>query len=335
MSYRRRLELLGEHLPAALQFLDATHGGNSDRIFADAVVRGSIDDLLRAYTVYEEREPAEEQIAFFEHYSAHPAELERDAADPANSFRQKLVDRPVRYWSDASARTVRDRAFGAMLRQNLPGPRLYVAEEETEIAISQGLALLHELLPSAAPSAVSHLDFLVVDEFYDEVGSATIAPLLGAIFVARTTLRSPWTLAEAILHECMHLKFVEIEHTHSLLPRGYSEQTSPQLHPPWHPETTTWPMNRALTAAHVYVALSVYAAAAEAAAPEFETRFGPWERSQLLTDSNAAAGRAHSLIDLAAKHPESLGKAGKVFLEWMRSVLRNLTAGLSVMPKAV
>jgi hypothetical protein len=336
LNYRRRLELLGEHLPSALHFaqaLDAAASSDSNQFFADPVFRGSIDDLLRAYRFAGERKPADDQIEFFAYYSAHLDELRRDAADTAGSFRQELLSRPIRYWSDAGARTVRDRAFTAKLRQHLPRPRVYVAEAEA--TISQALALLQELLPVAAHSAVSHLHFIIVDEFYDEVGSATIAPILGTIFLARSTLRSPWTIAEAILHECMHLKFVELEHTHSLLARGYTEKASPRIHPPWHPETVTWPMNRALTAAHVYVALALYSVASEVAAPELQARYGPCKRSPLLVDASAAGERARSLIDLASRHPESLGKAGQAFLEWMGDILQNLAVGPSELRKAV
>jgi hypothetical protein len=338
LIYRRRLELLGGYLPAAVQFaqaLDAAASSDSNHFFADPVVRGSIDDLLGTYKAAGELKPADDQIELLAYYSAHLDELKRDATNTAGSFRQELLSRPIRYWSDASARTLRDRAFVAMLRQHLPGPRVYVTEAETEATINQALALLQELLPVAAHSAVSHLHFIAADDFYDEVGSATIAPILGTIFLSRSALRSPWRAAEAILHECMHLKFVELEHTHSLMARGYSEKASPRIHPPWHPETVTWPMNRALTAAHVYVTLAVYSVASEAAEPELQARYGPCKRSPLLVDTSTAGERARTLIDLASRHPESLGKAGRMFLEWMGDVLQKLEVGPSVLRKAV
>jgi hypothetical protein len=337
LSYRRRLELLGEHLPAAMRFaqaIDAAVSSDTNQFFADPVVRGAIDDLLRAYRFAGERKASDGQLEFFEYYSSRLDELKRDGADMADSFRQELLGRPIRYWSDASARTPRDRAFVAMLQRHLSRSRVYVAEAKTEAIINQGLALLQELLPLAAHSAVSHLYFIVVDDFYDDVGSGTMAPILGTIFLSRT-LQSPWTVAEAILHECMHLKFVELEHTHSLLARGYSEKVSPRIHPPWHPETVTWPMNRALTAAHVYVALALYSVVSEAAAPEFQARYGPCKRSMLLVDTSVAGERARSLIDLVSKHPESLGQAGRVFLEWMGDILQKLAVEPSVLRKAV
>jgi hypothetical protein len=335
LTYRRRLELLGEYLPAAVHFAQALAAARSDsnQFFADPVVRGCIDDLLRAYRVAGERKPADDQLEFFAYYSAHLDELERDAANTAGGFRQELLRQPIRYWSDASARTLRDRAFAAMLRRHLPESCIFVSEAETEAAINQGLALLQELLPVAAHSAVPHLHFIAVDDFGKVVG--TISPIPGTIFLSRSILRSPWTIAESILHECMHLKFVEIEHTHSLMARGYSEKASPRIHPPWHPETVTWPMNRALTAAHVYVALALYMVASEAAAPELQARYGPCKRSPLLVDTSAAGERARSLIDLVSGYPESLGKAGLMFLEWMRDILQKLAAGPSVLRKAV
>lgn len=338
LIYRRRLELLGEHLPAAarlVQALDAAASSDSNQLFADPVVRGAIDDLLRTYRGAGEQKPAADQIELLARYSAHLDELKLDAASTANSLRQEILSRPIRYWSDASARTLHDRAFAAMLRQHLPRPRPYVAEPETEARISQALVLLQELLPEAAQSAVSHLYFIAVDDFDEIVGSATISRILGTIFLSRSALRSPWTIAEAILHECMHLKFVELEHTHSLLARGYSEHTSPRIHPLWHPETVTWPMNRALTAAHVYVALTLYAVASEAAAPEFQARYGPCKRSQLLVSASSAGERARILIDLASRHPESLGKAGQIFLKWMGDILQTLAVGPSVLRESV
>jgi len=338
LMYRRRLEMLGEHLPAAVQFaraLDAAASHDSDQLLADPVVRGSIDDLLRTYMDAGEQKPADDQLELFAYYGTHLDELKRDAADTVDTFRQELLSRPIRYWSDASARTLRDRAFVAMLRQHLPGPRVYLAEAETEATINQALALLQELLPMAAHSAVSHLHFIAVDNFDDAVGSATISRILGTIFLSRSAVRSPWTTAEAILHECMHLKFVELEHTHSLMVRGYTENASPKIHPPWHPESVAWPMNRALTAAHVYVTLALYSVASEAAAPELQARYGPCKRSPLLVDPSAAGERARSLLDGASQHPESLGKAGLVFLEWMKDILQKLAAGSSVLRTAV
>jgi hypothetical protein len=338
LIYRRRLELLGGHLTAAVQFaqaLDAAASSDSNQLFEDPVVRGSIDDLLRTYKEAGERKPADDQLEFLAYYSAHLDELKRDAANTTGSFRQELLSRPIRYWSAESGRTLRDRAFAAMLRQHLPGPRVYVAEAETEATINQALALVQELLPVAAHSAASHLYFIAVDDFDDVVGSATISPILGTIFLSRSALQSPWTTAEAILHECMHLKFVELEHTHSMMARGYSEKASPRIHPPWHPETVTWPMNRTLTAAHVYVALTLYSVVSEAAAQEFQARYGPCKRSPLLVDPSAAGERARSLIDLASRHPESLGQAGRTFLEWMGDILQELATGPSVLRKAV
>ncbi len=326
LIYRRRLDLLSRYLPAAVQLaqaLDAAGSRDANQVFADPVVRGSIDDLFRACRDGEHK-PADDQLELLTSFSAHPEELKCDATDPAGSFCQEILSRPIRYWSDAGSRTLRDRAFAEMLRQHLRESRVYIAEKETEDIISQGLALLQELLPVAALSAVSHLYFVAVDDFDDVVGSATIAPILGTIFLSRSTLRSPWTIAEAILHECMHLKFVELEHTHSLMARGYSEKTSPRIHPPWHPETVSWPMNRGLTAAHVYVALALYSVASEAAAPELQTRYGPCKHSPLLVNASAAGERARSLINLASRHPESLGQAGRMFLEWMGDILEKL-----------
>jgi hypothetical protein len=340
LIYRRRLELLGGHLPAAVQVaqaLDAAASSDSNQFFSDPVVRGSIDDLLRTYRAAGERKPADDQLDFLAYYSAHLDELKSDAANTVGSSRQEFLSRPIRYWSDASARTLRDRAFAAMLRQHLPGPRVYAAETETEAIINQAMVLLQELLPVAAHSAMSHLHFIAVDvvDFDNVVGSATISRILGTIFLSRSVLRSPWTIAEAILHECMHLKFVELEHTHSLMARGYSEETSPRIHPPWHSKTVTWPMNRALTAAHVYVALALYSVASEAAVPEFQARYGTCKRSSLLVDPSAAGERARSLIELASRYPESLGQAGRMFLEWMGDILQKLAPGFSVLCKAV
>lgn len=94
-------------------------------------------------------------------------------------------------------------------------------------------------------------------------------------------------------------------------------------------------MNRALTAAHVYVALALYSVASEATAPEFLAHYGPCKRSRLLMGTSAAGERARSLIDLMSMHPESLGQAGRMFLEWMEDILQKLAAEPSELCKAV
>jgi len=338
LIYRGRLKVLMGLIPEADRLAlvpEDTAGEEFDQFFGDPVVRSSIDDLIRAYRDGGERKPNDDQREFLDHYGTNPDELNRETVDAPSSFQQDLVEHPIRYWSDDSVQTLRDRAFAATLRQNLPRPRANLVNAETEATINQALALLHELLPMAGPSAVSHLHFIAVDDFDSFVGSATFAPIHGTIFLFRSTVKSPWTAAEGILHECMHLKFVELEHTHSILAKGYSETTSPRLNPPWHPETELWPMNRVLTAAHVYLTLTLYAMASEAAAPELQARYGPCRRSNLLTDPSLASQRAQSLIDLASQHPESLGKAGQMFLTWMGNILHELTAMHYLEHKAV
>jgi hypothetical protein len=105
-----------------------------------------------------------------------------------------------------------------------------------------------------------------------------------------------------------------------MLMRGYREDQSPRIHPPWHPPTVTWPLNRALTATHVYVVLALYSVATRVAGFDFRETFGPFQHSRLLKDSCTALARAHLLFELLDDHAASLGPAGRAFLDWMRDV---------------
>ncbi|RKH54331.1 aKG-HExxH-type peptide beta-hydroxylase, partial [Corallococcus llansteffanensis] len=337
LVYRRRLGLLGESLPSAARFaaaLAGCPGTEGDILLMDPVVRASIDDLLRCYRNPGGHEPEAAQLKLFDYYGPRIDELRGEVLTPEESIPQTLSSRPIRLWTTATAKTFRDQAYLAVMRQHLPGLPVYTTTPEAAATVAQALELLGRLLPDASRSATGHLAFIVLDDFDEEVGSATISRILGTVFLSRYIFKSTWTVAEAILHECMHLKFVELEHTHSMLGRNYQEATSPRIHPSWHPDSVTWPVNRALTAAHVYVTLALYTLASREAASEFEPHFGPCKHSRLLVNSRTAAEHARSLVESLRAHEDQLGQAGRLFLTWMSDLLNKLDALIQPDPRS-
>jgi HEXXH motif-containing protein len=297
-------------------------------------LRAAVDNLLRYYKGHSGEVADPEHWEFFSYYSQHPTTFIDDllgSDEPHVVFSVREVPRRIRIWRHDAARSPRDRAFAALLlRHHVPGVRDCDREAQTSQTLKRATALLLALLPDLAASTVPHLDFVVVGDFDDEVGSATISRIPGTVFLSRASLASAWTAAEAILHECTHLKFVELEHTHTMLMRGYREDESPRIHPPWHPLAVTWPLNRALTAAQVYVVLTFYSWVAQAASFDFRDAFGPFQHSRLLKESHTALERACRLLDLLDREAVNLGPAGRAFLDWMHEVVEKILVASKV-----
>lgn len=331
LHYRHRLRALGEHLPEAERLgraLDAGPPGDRLRGLTDCVLRAAVDNLLRCYLGQNGEVPDPVQREFFCFYSRQPTQLIDDLLaydEPHVVFSVRGVRQRIRIWRNEAASSPRDQAFAALLlHHNVPGLRNWGHLGQTSHTLDRATALLPALVPDLAASTVPHLEFVVVGDFDDDVGSATISRIPGTVFLSQASLASAWTAAEAILHECTHLKFVELEHTHTILMRGYREDESPRIHPPWHPPTVTWPLNRALTAAQTYVVLALYSLVARVSSVDLRETFGPFQHSRLLKESHTALERACRLLGLLDDHAGNVGPAGRAFLDWMHEVVEEL-----------
>jgi len=146
--------------------------------------------------------------------------------------------------------------------------------------------------------------------------------LPGVVIVSPSSLSNEFEAAQTLIHESLHLKFMDIEYVHPLFVPGFRPTHSPLVTPVWHqgrPELGNWPIDRVLTSMHVYLGLSVFAARAT--------------RSSQTTGADGIKLRAHGaqchtraawLHAAANRHLEVLSASGRSFLAWTGRLIEQL-----------
>ncbi|WP_437733587.1 aKG-HExxH-type peptide beta-hydroxylase [Sorangium sp. So ce1335] len=342
----RRLEMLEGHVPPSRALLAALRGAGAARrrrrVLGDPVVRAAIHDALGHHRLRvshprpEEMEQVLREAAA--HAAAHDADARRDAPLAAGSARAvRLGEAPHHgfVWCGGDDDRPFSRRFAALFRQRLPWLRPAAPDAHERDTLAQGARLLDALLPELARSALAHTQLVVVagpDGHAPAQArgfrSATVAGLFGTIVLGPVTLKTPWSAAEHLLHESMHLKFIDLELTHSLLRKGYRIDGSPVVSPPWHRRDPSglrdWTVNRMLTVLHVYVALALFFRAVERRAPALEAEFGPLGDLDPALQARRSFDRAHFLAHALRRHEGELGAAGRKFCAWLDGLLAAL-----------
>ena len=214
------------------------------------------------------------------------------------------------------------RRFDAILARRVKAPQsLDDFRPEQVNALGSALRLLGATIPDVAASVLPHVRLLcrlaTPGDAADFIPSGSFRDLPGVVFLADPLLASPLDTAEAILHEACHQRYGELSHAASVLAEGYDEACGAKILTPWHrpsAKASLWGIDKALTAAHVYLYLSYFhgtladvsadrdPAAAAAARRRF---FSHLSRLRYLLAALDGNGRAQ------------LGYAGNLLLEWM------------------
>ncbi|MDQ3899484.1 MAG: hypothetical protein M3319_03205 [Actinomycetota bacterium] len=154
--------------------------------------------------------------------------------------------------------------------------------------------------------------------------------MLGTLVLAPKTLETVWLAAEFLLHEAMHVKYLDLLHTHSLLRKGYRDSESPIINPPWHrPDpngSRDWPVERCMTVLHVYATLSVFFLAIERDADKLEPEFGPLGELNPEDSARRALDRAHFLTHVMQQERQQaeLGLAGRRLVAWLSELINGI-----------
>lgn len=334
----RRLELLEGHVPSSRALLSALRGAGAARrrrILGDPVVRAAIHEALGHHRLDVSHPRPEELELVLREAAVHAGDDRRDAPLAAAAARENRLGEASHHgfllWGGDDDRPF-SRRFAALFRQKLPWLRPVAPDAQGRQTLVQGARLLDALLPELARSALAHTQLVVVagpdgDAPAQARGfrSATVAGLFGTIVLGPVTLKTPWSAAEHLLHESMHLKFIDLELTHSLLRRGYRVERSPVVSPPWHRRDPgglrDWTVNRMLTVLHVYVALALFFCAARRRAGELEAEFGPLGDLDPALQARRSFDRAHFLVHALRRHEGELGAAGRQFCAWLDRTL--------------
>ncbi|WP_084960917.1 hypothetical protein [Thermoactinospora rubra] len=181
-------------------------------------------------------------------------------------------------------------------------------------AVERARDLLHELLPDVAPPTTSLVRGLAL--FEGDLSSAFVngTPLL--VYLSADLLEDPLETADALLHECLHQKLVEVRLTRRMLRDGYSDDTSHKILVPWGGAGRLFSVDRSMAAFHVYVHCALlHLAAADRAellgltAAEVDERLVcRWARADFF-------GAALSTPEAGAE----LGLEGRRLVRWLRS----------------
>jgi len=231
-------------------------------------------------------------------------------------------------WNEEYPDDVFGRAFRHILKQEYGDGLCTITSDELAM-LKKGERLLHDLLPSLAPSALGHAHLLACfsdSGFWKGKVSSSQIRMGGTIFLNRQMLMSPWCVAEHLLHESLHQKLYDFRHGHSLLDPDFSMAERPRVCSLWNAQELNkanhWDTHRTFAAFHVYVQLSLLATVAEQRASSLEDRFGPFRG---LIESRKALERARYLGEkLGEQCAQELGLAGKRLLDWLMVVLDNL-----------
>ena len=331
--YKYRLGMLAPDLPAAKVMLDALRCASIEttyKVIGDPVVR----DAINAAVVHYKLDPQTPLTSIEEILSVATQYLAGSiSACPIDRADKRLFRiGPAAYhasaWSEGRAGDLLDQRFRDIVEFNLPMLSLQTLDAHSREVLTKATKLLEALLPQLARSALNHVHLVVIAKQGPGFLSVSHPDVLGTIFLSPQILEDPWLTAEYLLHEAMHQKFIDLEHTHSLLCSGYYDGPSPTVRPLWNSpgrkKVDEWPIGRSLTVMHVYTCLAVFFDCVERKASELAKHVGSLPDYDPFVSCRRALDRAQYLRYRIGQHTDSLGCAGMSFVRWIGDLLDEL-----------
>jgi hypothetical protein len=323
-EYARLLALVAERSPAAETLFAAVEGREGgELLFQDPLVRRTLEDgvltLLCGLDAIDAATLSEVLLCT----AAHAEAGERSMLD-ATTRCVPLGSAPGHafVWADDRPATVPGRRFVEEVLKRLPGFGIEVPTDEQVQLLDQGVHLALQVTPTLARSALSHLRTVVVGDFEGggpPINALTAPGLPGVVFLSPHTLSDRAAVAETLMHESIHLKFLDIEYVHTLFPVGFRPYSSPRITPAWHQNDERyggWPLDRLLTSMQVYLSLAVFfGLAAERRGDDFHAP------DDCVARADRCTTRATWLFTAAQDYLDHLSPAGREFVTWMGGML--------------
>jgi len=338
--YQQHLGMLTRDLPEARTLLAALHDADPVgcyRVIGDPVFRSAIHILLGHFKLHLPQHNVAECVALLRDATYHL--ITRTGASPLavgapGALRLGNLSHHGWVWSVERKEDVWGKTFGELMHNRMDYLEPVTPDDRVARNLKLGAELLAELLPQLSRSALTHVHLVVVADVSRKqplppgesavFTSNTNPHIPGTIFLAPGVLQDPWSVAEYLLHEALHQKFVDLEHTHSMLRKGYSIDESPIIHPPWHrirlSGPPTWHVNRSISVTHVYTALALFFTRVNMRAAELEGRYGPVKENVPLS-IRQSFDRATYLGEKLLGAKDELGMAGQRFLHWLNELL--------------
>lgn len=197
--------------------------------------------------------------------------------------------------------------------------------------LKEAVRLLDRLLPVLTPSVLNHVVLIVIVSDRDAVSgsghsgfqSGTSSALPGVIMLSASELSTPWRAAESILHEGLHLKFIDLEFTLSMGLKHDNAAQSWIIRPPWkefEDAKDGWPPIRTMTAAHVYTGLALLFNGGQLLASQADAAI-EYPIDEFESAAVSASARAKFLINTLDERIDSIGLAGQYFIRWLKGLV--------------
>ncbi|MGW5611375.1 aKG-HExxH-type peptide beta-hydroxylase [Streptomyces sp. NPDC003753] len=251
-----------------------------------------------------------------------PADATLAAEEERAGIRQaiELPGHRVHLLMDPALHATGHQEFAALFRRHLSAGEgadaLTGFTTEQVKTVHAAVELMLATAPDLCTGLLRHARYIVAVDGSEAFDSASTREISGAAFVAVRCMGTPERLAEALVHEFVHLRLYDLQVTRSIFAPTYDTATAPTVAPEWHRNSpvSRWPVDRALAAAHVYVHLSAW----------FEQRALDCGQPDLEQSATTAAFRATSLLGKVSRHAQDcLGPAGREFLNWLTEVHQN------------
>ena len=205
--------------------------------------------------------------------------------------------------------------YSASLRR--PDPALAAAVE-------RGCDLLARVLPELAASALAHLRLLGVISS-ERVRSFSCDAIASTAFVRPTSCRTPWEMAEVLLHEALHCKLVDLTRARAV--SWWEGDGSTTIRPVWRRSQpgADWPLSLAFAAFHVYVHLALFSARVERLETPSVGAFGAMPAS-FRRGFRTALERANHLQRALSAAGRPGGSDSRSMFAWLSQTLQRLSA---------
>ena len=323
--YLELLVLIAKKVPSAqllLNILNTADGELRNAILSDPLVRRTIEDGVCLHELGHDAIDHQKlnqllSVAAECAVGAHTSVV----AKAGGCLPISTAPRHSYIWSDPTIDDITTQHFKTQCLSRLPGFRIEQPKTEEVENIVAAAEMLDRLLPKLGRSALSHTSMVVVASFTG-IKSLTVLGLPGTVFLSPTVVTTPALAAEALLHESMHLKYMDIEYSEPLFSLGFRPQLSPKVTPPWTRGTRSgeWPLDRLLTAMHVYTALALFWGRVARLATESVDAHSPEYTPDAEMLCNRSLQRTRYLIDKAREYPDVFTKTGQAFIEWISQV---------------
>ncbi len=338
--YRGRLVALEPHLDAA----GALQAGAGDRpeFLRDPVLRQAIDS---AYIHFQGRgvcapiDPATARQVL----TAAARELEVDNSVSALLSRAACAqashgELQLRLWRRQHTQDVVTETFDRLVALQTDGLARLTEPGDVHLqSLTGGLALLDEVVPSLARSALDHVHIAaVVDHVHGgsdkerlQYRSFSGASIPGAIFLFPEALKTPWSAAEHVLHESLHQKLADMLHCYSIFSSGSGLTGPPFIRAVWNRSSAEnpnrWPVLRSLYALHVHVGLALMFSIAASRLESLVSRYGPAPAFPPGQAARRSLDRARYLAqEVLVEGKETLGAGGLSLVQWLMGLLEQL-----------